>query len=224
MQRYLAISIVLFLLTAATTAYAWRAPEDPTVRVAVIRRAKPVSARAAEEDQEVEASPTTIEINLSSNPNSPSTSNVDLADPLLQTDSAPTSAVLPANYDQIEPSAELKSGTEIGSIAFSTEIDEAYQAVDSRRRFNEGFFTLYGTFAYEAMTNGMVWSWVWKHNGQVVDGGNQRWSYGEDGPGYVYFRPEEGFQLGEYALEVWVNREMMAQASFIVTDDIAANN
>ena len=70
----------------------------------------------------------------------------------------------------------------------------------------------------------MTWSWVWRHNNQIIDGGNQLWSYGEDGPGYVYFQPEEGFQLGEYSLEVWVNDAMMAQSNFMVVDGITASN
>jgi hypothetical protein len=65
---------------------------------------------------------------------------------------------------------------------------------------------------------------VWRHNNQVVDGGNQVWSYGDEGPGYVYFQPEEGFQLGDYSLEIWVNDALMAQSNFTVIDSVSATN
>ena len=74
------------------------------------------------------------------------------------------------------------------------------------------------------MVDGMSWSWVWRRNGAVIDGGNQIWAYGDSGPGYVYLRPEEGFDLGEYSLEVWVNGEIMALSDFMVTDSVSASN
>ncbi|HIP72722.1 MAG TPA: hypothetical protein EYH05_15165 [Anaerolineae bacterium] len=63
----------------------------------------------------------------------------------------------------------------------------------------------------------MEWAWVWRLNGEVVDGGNELWEYGSDGPGYVYYSPEEGFQAGEYSLEVWVNGELMTRSTLTMT-------
>ena len=51
---------------------------------------------------------------------------------------------------------------------------------------------------------------------------NELWTYGKDGPGYIYFSPEEGFQFGEYSLEVWVNGEMLAQSGAIMNSAAAA--
>ncbi len=73
------------------------------------------------------------------------------------------------------------------------------------------------------MADGMEWSWVWRYNGEVIDGGNQLWAYGNDGPGYVYLRPEEGFSEGDYSLEIWVNDQLVAQNSMTITGN-AANN
>jgi hypothetical protein len=118
----------------------------------------------------------------------------------------------------------MKENTNLGDIFFSTDITSNYEAVNPGRRFTEGFYTIYATFSYDGMTDGMVWSWVWRHNGQVIDGGNQVWKYGVDGPGYVYIRPETGFQLGEYALDVWVNGELFTQSSFTITEGVSAAN
>lgn len=71
----------------------------------------------------------------------------------------------------------------------------------------------------------MAWSWVWRHNGQVIDGGNELWAYGDEGPGYIYLNPEEGFAEGRYSLEVWVNGELLGQASATMNDAaVAAGN
>ena len=118
----------------------------------------------------------------------------------------------------------VAANTVLGPILFSTDISGNYEAVSPSTRFGNGYFTIYATFAYEEMTNDISWSWVWRRNGEVVDGGNQSWSHGENGPGYVYYRPESGFDLGNYTLEVWVNGDLMAQSSFTVTDAISANN
>jgi hypothetical protein len=134
------------------------------------------------------------------------------------------STSLPSEYDQLEPWVQLNKSTIIDGITFSTDITGDYQALDPSRRFTQGFFTLYATFAYDQMSDGMVWSWVWRRNDDVIDGGNQVWSYGNDGPGYVYLRPEEGFGLGDYFINIWVNGEQMAGSNFTVIDSISANN
>jgi hypothetical protein len=217
MQSYMVASIVLILATLATTAYAWQAPEDTTPRVAVLSHAKPVSlVRAASPDAEVavDASPAALDITLSP-------ASIEIApittDPLQRSE-------LPEEYNQLDPTVEAKANTDLGDIFFSTDITSNYEAVNPGRRFTEGFYTIYATFTYDGMADGMVWSWVWRHNGQVIDGGNQVWEYGVDGPGYVYIRPETGFLLGEYALDVWVNGELLTQSSFTITEGVSAAN
>ena len=54
------------------------------------------------------------------------------------------------------------SDTNLGTLSFSTEVTDEYEAVSPRQIFAEGFYTLYATFRYEGMEDGMVWSWVWR--------------------------------------------------------------
>jgi hypothetical protein len=221
MQSYGVATIALVFATLATTAYAWQVPQDNTPRVAVLSHAKPVSiSRVASPELEVltDASPTSLDITLS--PTSVDISTVEEAaatDPLQRSE-------LPEEYNQFNATVEMKENTNLGDIFFSTDITSNYEAVNPGRRFTEGFYTIYATVSYDGMTDGMVWSWVWRHNGQVIDGGNQVWKYGVDGPGYVYIRPETGFQLGEYALDVWVNGELFTQSSFTITEGVSAAN
>jgi hypothetical protein len=100
-----------------------------------------------------------------------------------------------------------------------------FAALDARNIFPEGFFTIYATFDYEEMSDGMAWAWVWRRDGEVISGGNELWAYGDNGPGYVYLNPEEGFQRGEYTVEVWVNSELLTTASLVVNNAaISAGN
>jgi len=217
MQSYFVATIGLIIATLATTAYAWHAPENTTPRVAILRHAKPVTAvfsPSTEAEVAADASPAAVEIFLS-----PAFQEIApiTSDPLQRSE-------LPENYNQFDPTVELKDSTVLGDIFFSTDITSNYEAINAGRRFTEGFYTIYATFTYDGMGDGMVWSWVWRHNGQVIDGGNQVWNYGPDGPGYVYIRPETGFLLGEYALDVWVNGELFTQSSFTITEGVSAAN
>jgi hypothetical protein len=67
----------------------------------------------------------------------------------------------------------------------------------------------------------MEWAWVWRRNGDVVNGGNELWNYGVDGPGWIYYEPPEGYEPGEYTLEVWINRELFQRAGFTVESEVA---
>ncbi len=67
----------------------------------------------------------------------------------------------------------------------------------------------------------MEWAWVWRQNGEVVNGGNEIWQYGGEGPGWIYYEPPEGFSPGVYTLEVWVNEELFQQASLTIENEVA---
>ncbi len=218
MQRYLLVTLVLILVTVVTTAYAWQSPQQAPSQIARLRYAKPSTTVAVNvEEPELIAEPASLEISLSPESNRIADTSVGLLEPLSRGE-------LPEQYDRYEPSVDLSEATQLGEISFSSDITEEYEAVDPNQRFGKGFFTLYATFAYEEMDDGMTWSWVWRRNGEIIDGGNQIWAYGDEGPGYVYLRPEEGFDLGEYSLEIWVNSELMAQSDFQVIDSISASN
>jgi hypothetical protein len=220
MQRYMLAFLLLVLAVVVTTTYAWQAPKEVTLPIARLSHAKPSHPLAADTavlEVVAQGSPVAVEINLSPASERIFVVSPDFTDPLLN-------PALPAEFDKIDAAVEVNEATEIGLIQFSTDISSNYQAVNPLQRYSEGFFTLYATFDYLEMANDMTWSWVWRHNGEVIDGGNQLWSYGQDGPGYIYFQPEEGFHPGQYSLEVWVNDALMAQSNLMVTESISANN
>lgn len=223
LQTYLSTSAVLFVLAIGVSTYAWQAPADETVRVAILTNGKQQAPEpAASSVTAVEAAEDAADDGQLDNLSTEAaTLSFDSGEIFVS-----ARQELPSELDRLEPTADLDDQTDLGSLSFSTDVTDAYEAVNARDIFPEGDYKLFATFAYEGMADGMVWSWVWRRNGQFVDGGHEKWSYGADGPGYVYFQPEEGFQSGEYTLEVWVNRELLttAAASMNTAAAAAANN
>jgi hypothetical protein len=222
MQTYMMASIMLIVLIAIGSIYAWRTPEDIVPQLAILQNAKPTPVMAEGETSSaeivVEASPETVTISLAPDDLTLPEVNGENGESLIPETVADT-----APEPVLEDSASV-SAAKIGPIAFSTDITSDYQAIDPGQRFTEGYFTLYATFNYEGMDDVSTWSWLWKHNGQAIDGGEQQWSYGVNGPGYVYFQPEQGFQLGEHSLELWVGDQLMSQSNFSISEGVSASN
>ena len=222
LQSYMSASFALFVVTMVVGLYSWQAPEDTTMRRAIISNTKPVpeSAEVIELPPMLESvdSAITSEFQLES---------PDIAQILTVADQpfASNQIALPEIYDRLEPEVALGDESNLSPLNFSTEVSDDYEAVAPRKIFAEGFYTLYATFDYEALEDGMVWSWVWRHDGKIVEGGNEVWAYGNDGPGYIFFNPEEGFGAGQYSLDVWVNGELMVQSAVVMNNaSISANN
>lgn len=252
MQTYSLATLGLFITSVFVATYAWQGPQENYSRVALMANAKPVEVVeevvvSVEQETAVEEVTSQVlviqganqaEILLSladqqgndvlqlesdgvvaDTPNSLEAAESEEAAVVIQ---APET--LPAEFNQYEPSIQLADNTYIGSLSFSTEVDDELNAIDPRRLFEEGFFTLYATFEYGSMADGMEWSWVWRRDGEVISGGNELWVYGDEGPGYVYLNPQEGFKAGQYTVQIWVNDELMTQSNMFITTDVALNN
>ncbi len=244
MQSYSLATIVCAVALIFLASYAVQPQRDSTLRVAFITSSKPISQatnanttrseaanRSADSAVEAAAEPEVVEIrgaNLTEAAarlgaeNGPT--GGELALNAITTTTPELAAVLPPEFDQFTAQVALTDETLIADLQFSTTIDEVKLiALTPERVFGEGSYTIYATFAYDGMQDGMVWSWVWRRDGQVVSGGNEMWNYGVDGPGYVFYNPREGFRTGEYTLEIWVNGRLMNQANLFITNDIAAS-
>lgn len=216
LQTYSFASLGFLAASVMFALYALRPPVDNTPLVAVLTNAKPVTDEVAAlskpDSVGVEfVAETAVTSQIVSTTDNDRLFLAD-ADSLVQ-----AALTLPEAYNRFEPEVELKEDTELGAISFSTKIDDDYQAVDATNIFAVGSYTVYATFSYEGMADGMTWAWVWRHDGEVVDGGHEHWEYGESGPGYIYYNPEDGFRAGEYTLEVWVNGELFTRSNMRMT-------
>jgi hypothetical protein len=220
----------IFVLGGVILYYGNQTPPDQTVRMAVIAKAKP--AAALPEETLVDELPV---IDLTSPPAfEAANGRVGLTATTTVTTAADFTlagldgvalpegeAVLPDEFDQIEPEVELNEDSSFTNLVFSTEINDDFDPVSPRRTFVEGFFTIYATFDYVAMADGMAWAWVWRRDGELINGGNELWQYSDDGPGWIYFEPPEGYAPGQYTLDVWVNGELFQQGSFVIESEAA---
>jgi hypothetical protein len=219
-QVYSLASLLLLLGTTLTSAFAFQTPADNTARVAILTNSKPPSQEiiaavrptgpaAALEIAPVEriaAEPRTLASDIPL--------QEPIEEPVIETEAGPNLPEAVAVSEQAGGVEEQAST--IGVLRFSTEIGQNNQALSPGYIFSEGFYTLYATFDYADMADGIEWSWVWRRNGAVFDGGKEIWNYGQRGLGYVYLNPPDGFQNGEYELEVWVEGELLGQSSLTV--------
>jgi len=213
LQTYSFASLCLVLITAITAGATLQKPTDQTVLVAVLTNAKPASndVKAL-----IESAPS-IEVITEADLNAQSVSTTDQSLGVTNENLLQTVLTLPEEYDQVEPTVDLADNTSLSPLVFSTKIDDDYKAINPNEVFAVGHYTLFATFDYDQMADGMAWSWVWRHEGEVVEGGNELWAYGDDGPGYIYLNPEDGFNAGKYSLEVWVNGELFTRADISMT-------
>ena len=221
LQNYSISCFGFVLIGLFVSTYAWQNPQDTTVRSALLTNDKPPQAEVSEAVAAVEEAVEAEELEAAqAEEAAAANASLRFLNPIDSSSNASAAAnpALPSEFDQFEPIADLSISTNLSSLAFSTEVTDDLEAIEPRRIFPEGYFTIYATFGYEEMADGMEWAWVWRHNGEVVSGGNELWAYGDDGPGYVYLSPEEGFQPGEYAVEVWVNSELLTSSTLVVNN------
>lgn len=225
LQGYFWALVALVIIGGATMAYTSQEPADNAMRMAVLAQAKPVEA--ADEIPvlafDAEESDSFFHSSLTANVTSTTeiSSELGLVSDGTFPDGLTLTPVLPDEFNTVEPTVEILPDTAITPLIFSTEIDDNYKPVAPRRVFGEGFFTIYATFDYEHMAEGMAWTWIWRRNGDVVNGGNELWAYGDDGPGWIYYEPPEGFAPGDYTLELWVNGELFQRAGLTIESEVA---
>lgn len=226
LQTYSIASTCLILVTVMVGGYVVRpSSADDVLRVAPLTNSKPPTEEIR---SLVESSPTTtiellteegVSLDELAASNVGETSIALSPAELLQ-----QIRTLPDQFNQYSPTVELLENTEITPLVFSTKINDDYQATNPESIFAEGSYTIYATFDYRSMQDGMVWSWVWRKDGEVVSGGNEVWNYGDEGPGFVFYNPEEGFSNGDYTLEIWVNGEMFTQSDMLINTAAATAN
>ncbi|MBL1126890.1 MAG: hypothetical protein D8M54_00010 [Chloroflexi bacterium] len=216
LQTYSFASLCLVLATAVTAAATLQKPPDQTIRIAILTNAKPASS-------EIKALLDTASVVTAVTRDDLTQQSIStIIQSFGEADAALLQSVLtlPQEYDQVQPTVDLNDDTFLTPLVFSTQIDDDYKAINPNTVFSVGRYTLFATFDYKGMANGMAWSWVWRHEGDVVEGGNELWNYGKDGPGYIYLNPEQGFRAGKYSLEVWVNGELFTRADITMTGSV----
>ena len=128
---------------------------------------------------------------------------------------APTS---PPATGSVEPpqgnaGTPVPPGTQIGPIAFSTQVTARRQPINPTTVFSDTASRIYAVFPYRGMRNGMTWSQVWYFNGVEFNRGQDTWDWGATDLSYVFTKV---VGVGTYRLELYVNNTLLSSGEFAV--------
>jgi hypothetical protein len=107
----------------------------------------------------------------------------------------------------------LPPGTQIGPIAFSTQVTSRRQPISPTTVFSDTVSRVYAVFPYRGMRDGMSWSQVWYFNGIEFNRGEDTWSWGATDLSYVFTKV---VGVGTYRLELYVNNTLLSSGEFAV--------
>lgn len=129
----------------------------------------------------------------------------------------------PSEQPSEEPTDEPTYSPSIGTIAFSSDIDEDGNAVDSVVTLPSGASSICASFDYEGMVDGSVYDLVWSLDGEMdnsasVVGGT--WSGGPTGSWYICVRgDQDGVPDGLWELAIYLNSEEPYRTGTIYVGD-----
>jgi hypothetical protein len=133
------------------------------------------------------------------------------------TPSSPVSPVESAQPSLGTPTAVAETpippGTQIGPIAFSTQVTSRRQPINPTTVFSDTVSRVYAVFPYRGMRNGMTWSQVWYFNGVEFNRGQDTWNWGATDLSYVFTKV---VGVGTYRLELYVNNTLLSSGEFAV--------
>lgn len=135
--------------------------------------------------------------------------------PTLTSTPAPsaTSTSPPPSPTATRPPATAPAGTQLGPIAFTTQISDGRTPIGSTDVFSDTVDRVYATFPYDGMQNGVNWTHVWYFNGVEFSRSEENWRWGSSDSSFVFINP---VGAGEYRLELYVNDDLLASAEFMV--------
>jgi hypothetical protein len=129
---------------------------------------------------------------------------------------SPTVPILEAIYTPVTPSATVPADAEIGELTISRGMELNGTPVDPGTEFLVGQVTLFASFDYGNLANGILWRHVWLRDGALVGGETRIWEWGSRGRSYFFLSPEGGFQRGDYELRLLLDRRVVQTARFTV--------
>ncbi len=114
--------------------------------------------------------------------------------------------------------AEVAGGApEMSPLTFTLKSSETGEPAETGFSFAEGTGQIHALFEYANLTPAQVWSQVWYYNGNEVSRVSQPWPESASGT-YDYLIEADGDPLpaGEWALEFYINDELLTAGSFTI--------
>ena len=105
----------------------------------------------------------------------------------------------------------------IGDITFALATTAEGEPVDPGFLFEAGLTQMHAVFDYADLSLDHIWTQVWYHNGNELFSTSQPWLEGETGLyDYVIEAGGEPLPAGEWALEFYIDGELMTAGSFAI--------
>jgi len=104
-------------------------------------------------------------------------------------------------------------------LIFTTKgVDSLYRPIDPDTVFTNPIPKMYAVFSYDKMTDGVQWTALWYHNGELVNYETKPWDGGSGGLGFSDWQPApEKWLAGDYAVYIFIGYEWVTGGSFTVT-------
>lgn len=145
------------------------------------------------------------------------TETVDSAEPTpvpMEGEAPAANSAEPAEAPAAVASAAETQGSNIGPVAFSTEVTDDRQAVNPQNTFDNKTERVYAVFSYNNMKNGTPFSTIWYFKGKEVLRDEFAWNWGPKDTSYTFIRI---VGAGTYKVEIRVNNELQSEGTFEVT-------
>ncbi|MDQ3706687.1 MAG: trypsin-like peptidase domain-containing protein [Chloroflexota bacterium] len=122
------------------------------------------------------------------------------------------------------PGPNPNGESNIGPIAFASELDDEGLPVDEGTEFESGIERLYGVFDYAGLQDGMTFNITWLIDGEEASNQDFDWNLGEEGSAnvYIYGSPDPSpLPDGTYELRLSVEGQEMQRGSATIGDGTA---
>ena len=117
----------------------------------------------------------------------------------------------------------LNSGAPyLSDITFALETGPNGDPLNPDFSFEAGLTQMHAVFEYDNLTPNDTWTQVWYHNGSEVLSASQPWLEGQSGKfDYLIEAGGEALPAGDWALEFYINDELLTAGSFVIEGQIS---
>ncbi len=113
----------------------------------------------------------------------------------------------------------------LGPIVFGLGVADDARIVRGSSRFPEGIFKIYAAFAHQGMSPDVEWRREWYFNGQLLDSVStaEQWTRAAQGYAWLSMFHEHGLRPGTWELRLFIDDQLVQQASFEVVPRLAGD-
>lgn len=129
---------------------------------------------------------------------------------------SPTVPILEAIYTPVSPSATVPAGAQIGELTISQSIELNGTPINPGDTFQNGQPILFVSFDFSGMVDGVLWRHIWLREGALVGGATRLWEWSSSGRTYFFLRLPDGFEPGDYEVQMMLEDEIVQTAQFTI--------